>query len=475
MSKSYINMGIKVKNIYDLYAIDLDISEIKTNSKDILKGDAFVCVKGNTDRHKYINDAISNGAKFLVVSKGKYCIPYIKVKNTNKELIKFLNFFYDRASLVDLIVTTGTDGKTTTAEILRYMIGTDTCGYIGTNGIKGEFINTSSDNTTPSPCISYKYLDAFYNEGLKYASVELSSEGILAKRLEGLKYKVCIFTNFKSDHLNVHKTLSNYLKCKRSAFRNVRNDGFSILNMDDLEYKKFRKSSKGVSLSYGMNKRSTLRIVDYKLYDDKTVVKYRYKKEYFTVVSQLLGKFNVYNLSASILTLFALGYTKNDIIKRVYNIKRPAGRCEVMNYCTDYKIVLDYAHTENAIREILTFLNEIKKGRIITVSGSAGGRDKEKRPKMGKVLQTLSDYVVYTMDDPRFENPALIAREMIYKEKDNYTYIEDRKKAITYALNIAKKDDIVAILGKGRDNYMAIKDKKVLYSDVFVLDDYFKK
>ena len=463
-----------MKNIYDLYSVDLFIKDIKTNSKDVLPSDIFVCVKGQTDRHLYIDEAIKKGAKFLVVSKGKYDIPYVKVKNTRKELLNILNYFYDKAKLMDLIVTVGTDGKSTTSLIIRDMLEKDNCGYIGTNGIKGYFLNKESSNTTLPIEQTYKYLDMFYKENLKYASCELSSEGILTKRMENLKFKVCIFTNFKSDHLDVHKTQENYLKCKRRAFHNIRNDGFAILNMDDPMYKKFRVSSKGVKLSYGFNKRSTLRIVSYKLLSDKTIVCYRYKKKKFTVISPLLGLFNVYNLSAAILTLLALGYSISDVIRRTSFIKIPAGRCEFLNYSSDFKILLDYAHTENAIKEVLTFLNQIKKGRIITVSGSAGKRDKEKRPKMGRVLQTLSDYVVYTMDDPRFESPSLIASEMIYKEKDNYTYIEDRKKAITYALDLAKKDDIVAILGKGRDNYMAIKDKKVLYSDIFVLDDYFK-
>ena len=409
-----------------------------------------------------------------MVSKGKYDIPYVKVKNTRKELLNLLNYFYDKAKLMDLIVTVGTDGKTTTSMIIRDMLGVDNCGYIGTNGIKGYFLNKQGSNTTLPIEKFYKYLDIFYKENLKYASCELSSEGILTKRMEDFKFKVCIFTNFKSDHLDVHKTRKNYLKCKRCAFNNIRSDGFAILNMDDPMYKKFRVSSKGVKLSYGFNKRSTLRVVSYKLLSDKTVICYRYKKKKFTVLSPLLGVFNIYNLSAAILTLLSLGYSENDVIKRVSNIKIPLGRCEFLNYNSDFKVFLDYAHTPNAIKEVLTFLNQIKKGRIITVSGSAGNRDKEKRPKMGRVLQTLSDYVVYTMDDPRFEKPVDIAREMIYKEKNNYTYIENRKKAITYALDLARKDDIVAILGKGRDNYMAIKDKKVFYSDIFVLDDYFK-
>ena len=464
-----------MKNLFDLYCIDIMVNDIKTNSLEVKPKDLFVCIKGvNIDRHNFIDNAINNGASFLIVSKGKYNIPYIKVKNTSKELLTVSNYLYPNARNMDLIAVTGTDGKTTVASIISNMLGKDTCGYIGTNGILGKYVRTSCNNTTPPVEITYKYLDKFYNEGLKYASIEASSEGMLYKRLAGLKFKRAILTNFTEDHLNVHKTKDNYLKCKRKVFLNLDKDGIAILNRDDPNYKKFSTSCKTKIITYGKNKYSTLRILDYKLENNSTKIVYLYEKSKFVINSPLLGEFNVYNVSAAILCLLSLGYNLSEIRKKVLNIKIPLGRCEFLDYRTDYKILLDYAHTENGVKNILTFLNSIKKGRIITVMGSAGGREKEKREKMGKYAQKLSDIVIYTMDDPRYEKVSDIVNDLIDDSKKNYVVEENRENAIIKALNMASKDDIVAILGKGRDNYMAIEDKKILYSDIFVLDKYFK-
>lgn len=465
-----------MKNLFDLYFIDVKVKDIKTNSKEVSKEDAFICIKGvNVDRHEYISEAIKNGASFIVVSKGKnYKVPYIKVKNPNKELSILTDYIYDDAKKINLIAVTGTDGKTTTASIIKDMLK-DECGYIGTNGVIGKNYKATCDNTTPPLEKTYKYLDIFYKEGLTYAAIEASSEGMMHKRLGKLKFKRAIFTNFTEDHLNVHKTLENYLKCKRKVFKQISKDGIAILNKDDEYYKKFKASCRCKTLSYGKSKYSRLRILSFKEYSNKTEIKYRYKGKVFEINSPLLGEFNVYNLSAAILTLLSMGYKVSTIRKKVYNIKVPFGRCEFLDYKTPYKIVIDYAHTTNGIKNILTYLNKIKRGKIITVSGSAGGREKEKRKWMGKALQELSDIVIYTEDDPRYEKPGEIINDLIDKSKTNYITIINREKAILKALSLAKNNDIVAILGKGRDNYMAIKDKKVFYSDIHVLDKYFNK
>ena len=465
-----------MKNLFDLYFIDVKVKDIKTNSKEVSKEDVFICIKGvSVDRHEYISEAIKNGASFIVVSKGKnYKVPYIKVKNPNKELIILTDYIYDDAKKINLIAVTGTDGKTTTASIIKDMLK-DECGYIGTNGVIGKNYKATCDNTTPPLEKTYKYLDIFYKEGLTYAAIEASSEGMMHKRLGKLEFKRAIFTNFTEDHLNVHKTLENYLKCKRKVFKQISKDGIAILNKDDEYYKKFKASCRCKTLSYGKSKYSRLRILSFKEYSNKTEIKYRYKGKVFEINSPLLGEFNVYNLSAAILTLLSMGYKVSTIRKKVYNIKVPFGRCEFLDYKTPYKIVIDYAHTTNGIKNILTYLNKIKRGKIITVSGSAGGREKEKRKWMGKALQELSDIVIYTEDDPRYEKPGEIINDLIDKSKTNYITIINREKAILKALSLAKNNDIVAILGKGRDNYMAIKDKKVFYSDIHVLDKYFNK
>lgn len=466
-----------MKNLFDLYCVDKMVQDIKTNSKEVGLNDLFACIKGlNIDRHDYIDEAISNGASFLVVSKGKgYKVPYVKVKDVSKEMINVSKYLYSDAKKINLIAVTGTDGKTTTASIIKDMLGQDLCGYIGTNGITGKYLKASSNNTTPGIEVLYKYLNKFYEEGLKYASIEASSEGMLHKRMESLNFKIAILTNFTEDHLNVHKTRENYLKCKRKVFSKLDKDGVAILNKDDPFYYKFRRVCKTKVITYGKNKYSTLRIINYEEKNKTTKITYLYNKKKYYIESPLVGEFNVYNLSAAVCALISLGYDLKEIRKKVLNIKVPSGRCEFLEYKTNYKILIDYAHTENGIKSILTYLQSIKKKRIITVVGSAGGREKEKRANMGKYAQCLSDIVIYTMDDPRYENVLDIINDLIYRKKKNYIIEPNRSLAIKKALDMSEENDIVAILGKGRDNYMAINDQKIFYSDVLVLDEYFKK
>lgn len=463
-----------MKNLYNLYKKNINIKDVKTNSKEITNNDLFACIKGvEEDRHKYIDEAISNGASLLIVSKqGNYNIPFVKVKNVEKELVRVLKYVYNDYSKINLIGVTGTDGKTTTATIIKYLL--DDCSYIGTNGIISKSINEDLNNTTPSIEKTYYYLDKLAKDKTKYVSIEASSEGLLHKRLNGLLFKRAIITNITEDHLNVHKTIENYINCKKLLFKQLDKDGVAILNRDDKYYNKF-KSIKRKKYTYGFNRYSTLRIIDYKLNSDSTIIKYKYNKKYYVIKSPLLGLFNIYNISAAILTMLSLNYSFDYINKKIKNIKTIKGRVEFLNYNTNYKIVIDYAHTENGIKEILTYLNSIKKGRIITVTGAAGGREKENRKKKGIVLQSLSDLVIYTMDDPRYEKVSDIINMMIDNNRANYVIEEKREVAISKALSMAGKDDIVAILGKGRDTYMAIEDKKVYYSDIDVINKYFEK
>ena len=206
----------------------------------------------------------------------------------------------------------------------------------------------------------------------------------------------------------------------------------------------------------------------------ETNITIKYNGMNYNFLSPLLGEFNTYNLCAAILALIALGYGIEDIIKRVSNIEAPHGRVEFLNYGQNYEIVLDYAHTPDAFSKLYKLLNEIKKGRIITVTGSAGGREKEKRGPMGKLVLDESDYVIFTMDDPRYEDVKDIISDLVSEsDKTNYEIIVNRKEAIYRAFDMANKGDIVLIAGKGIDNYMAIEDKYLPYSDLEVVEEYF--
>ena len=468
-----------MKKLSDLYKgyPDIYINDIKINSKEVEKGDIFVCIKGaTTDRHDYVKDAIANGAVAIVASKElDVNIPVIYVKDTNKEFYKLAAFFYDNPQdKLELISVTGTNGKTTTARIIQDLIGKDKCGYIGTNGIIYNGYSRTSKNTTPDADKLYKYFSKFSKANCKYASMEVSSEALFYGRTQNLKFKVAIFTNITEDHLNTHKTIRNYVACKQRLFTQVSDDGFSILNIDDKYFESTYKKAKGTILTYG-KKKSTLQIKEIKEYLHKTTITFKYKNRLHTVNSPLLGEFNAYNLCAAILTLLALNFDLQTIIKNIKNIEVPKGRVEFLDFGQDFKILLDYAHTTDAFDKLYNLLYKVKKKkRIITVTGSAGGREHEKRKEMGKLILEKSDYVIFTMDDPRNEDVNEIIDELISDSKNiNYERVIDRKKAIYKAFELAGKNDIVLIAGKGNDNYMAIGNKYLPYNDTKTIKQYF--
>ncbi len=459
----------KLSELYKGYP-EIMIKDIKINSKEVTNSDLFVCIKGvTTDRHDFVLEAVKNGATAIVASKKiDVDVPVIYVKDTNKELIKLSKRFYDYDDNLELIGVTGTNGKTTTALIIKDLIG-ESCGYIGTNGLIGNKVVEDIKNTTPDCDRLYKYFDILNKDSCKYISMETSSESFYRKRLKGLKFKVGILTNITEDHLNVHKSLKNYIKCKMELFKNVDASGYCILNSDDKYFNEFKKVSKGNILTYG-TKESDLQILDVKEEFSDTKIKFKYNDKVYNTISPLVGMFNVYNLAASILALLSLGFDIEFILNNIDKIKVPKGRLEMLDFGQKYKIILDYAHTTDAFIKVYDFLKKVKLGRIITVTGSAGGREHEKRSGMGKIVLDNSDLVIFTMDDPRYENVDSIIDDLISgTDKKNYVRIIDREKAIEYAIKNASDGDIILIAGKGRDNYMAIEDKYVNYCDYDVI------
>ena len=420
----------KLSELYQGYP-DIPIKDIKINSKEVEKNDIFVCIKGaTTDRHDYVDEAIKNGASAIVASKElNVKVPVVYVNNPNKEFYKLAANLYDNPQdKLELISITGTNGKTTTARIIQDIIGKDKCGYIGTNGIINKNINQPIKNTTPDADKLYKYFDLFVKDECKYTTMEVSSEALFYGRVQNLKYKVAIFTNITEDHLNTHKTIRNYVACKQRLFTQVKDDGFSILNTDDKYYDSTYKKAKGKILTYG-KKKATLQIKEIKEYLHKTTITFKYKNKLHTINSPLLGEFNAYNLCAAILALLALNYDLKEIEKNIKNIEVPKGRVEFLDFGQNYKILLDYAHTTDAFEKLYNLLDKVKKKkRIITVTGSAGGREHEKRKEMGKLILEKSDYVFFTMDDPRNEDVNEIIDELVSDTNSiNYERVIDRK------------------------------------------------
>lgn len=451
------------------------IMNIKTNSKYVKKNDIFIAIHDELeDRHKYIKDI--KHAKAIIIDKDikeKINIPLIKVSDTNDTLFDIYNRYYDRPlTNLNLISVTGTDGKTTTSMIIKELLNNYiNTAYLGTNGFHYKEKELKTRNTTVPIDIFLKYAKTLEDEDINNLVMEASSEGLLHNRCKNLKFKRAIITNVTGDHLNIHKDFNNYLNSKLKLFDLLEQDGISIVNIDDISYEYIKDKDIDI-LTYG-TKNSDYQIKDIEELEDKTIFILITNGKEYKITSPLLGRFNAYNLTAAIACLNSLGIEIDDLLKYIPNLSKISGRVNILYTKKCAKIILDYAHTLNATKEILTYANKIKKGKIITVVGSAGGRETEKRKDIGITVTNLSDEVIFTMDDPRYEKVEDINNELTQDvKKNNYIFITNRKKAIKYAIDIAKKDDLILILGKGTDNYMAIKNKYKKYNDLKTIKKY---
>ena len=459
---------MKIKKLIDT-DFDIEIKGIIDDSRLVKDGYIFVATKGfNVDHFDHIKDAIDNGCVFLVTDREiDFSFPHIVVDNIDKvykELcLKFYNINLDDFYFIGI---TGTDGKTTTATIVSRLM--DNCAYIGTNGltIKGKTISTS--NTTP--CISELYSDLkrIKDAGINTVVMEVSSEALLHNRVDNIKFDIVGFTNITGDHLNVHGNFENYVKCKMKLLDLVKEDSYVVANHDDVNL----QNIKCKKICY-FGKDNVNYTIDDIFYNNDTVnIKLKHDDTEYSIISPLKGEYNVYNVVMAFIISLLYGVDSSKLIRKIKELEPINGRCELLDFGQDYTIVLDYAHTINGIRNILDTFKNYK--RIITVTGCAGGREHEKRPVIGDIVMSKSDIAIFTMDDPRWENVDSIIDDMVEDKKD-YIRIVDRKKAINYALSIADSESVVLILGKGRDNYMAIGDKKEKYSDYETIKRYFQK
>lgn len=462
-----------MKKLNELYNCnyDTEIKGIKINSKEIESGDLFVCTMGvKVDRHDFINEAIQKGAAAIVVSKNikENRVPVIKVEDTNKELPIVCSKFYNNPERkLTILGVTGTDGKTSVATITQTLLGNDTCGYIGTNGRSCQAFNKEINNTTPDSDKLFMYFRDFLDAGCDKVVMEASSESFFRKRLETITYDAAAITNITREHLNIHGSFENYIDCKCQLFRQVKKDGFCILNKDDEHYETVRKSCNGKVLTYGKDKDNDMYIKSFKIKPHNTEVTLIYKEKEYNFISPLLGDFNVYNLCAGLLLALTQGKTMEDLIPNVKKIK-VSGRLELIDKGQDFYVMVDYAHTPNGISNLLNFVHTLDINRSIVVIGSAGERDYLKRPIMGKTVCDNASYAIFTYEDPRSEEPIDIINMLIKDIKEdhnNYEIVVDRAKAIKKAINIAHKKDMVLILGKGNETYQKLKDRTIYFND----------
>jgi UDP-N-acetylmuramoyl-L-alanyl-D-glutamate--2,6-diaminopimelate ligase len=463
-----------MKKLSELIPCDYDtlIASIEEDSRVRTDNYLFCCIKGFTvDGHKYVNQAIDNGAVAILSEEElDVNVPIIKVEDTNKAMIEVLSRFFNEVDKkMKLIGVTGTDGKTTTTSIIYQLINSmSKCGYIGTNGVECAGYSKETHLTTPLPKDMFESLDNFYKNGCKYVAMEVSSEGLRAKRLDSMTFDVAIFTNLTKDHINNHGTYENYRECKGKLFTMIKDGGYAIINSDDENANYFKEQSTGKIITYGIENNADFRAKNIIISPKRLIFKLETPVGEFNIESPLSGRYNVYNITSAIVSLYALGFDISKCIEHIEELKPIKGRANIINYNNKFNVIIDYAHTANALKNILEYARVITDGSIITVTGSAGGRDKVKRPEMGKIVTSLSDYVIFTMDDPRREDPNDIIDDLVsLLDADVYNYerIVDRQKAIKRALSIARDGDVVLIAGRGNDTFMPVGDEFIRCND----------
>lgn len=462
-------------NINKLFNTDLDftIEGIVDDSRDVKENYLFVATKGfNVDHFDYIDKAIENGAVAVVADREVECnVPVFYVENINNYFVKLCRDFN---GVVDgdfnYIGITGTDGKTTSTSIIHQIMSlSKKSALIGTNGMFIEEEHFGTNNTTP--CISelYNVLGVAKKHNCKQIVMEVSSEALLHNRVDGINYSIVGFTNITEDHLNIHGNIENYIASKLKLIDYLSDDGVVVYNGDDVNLCQINYDNK---YSYGVNSDCDFTISDIVENSKNVRFKIAYNNVVYEIESPLVGLYNVYNVTLAFAICLLSGLTSDFIIDAIKNLKPILGRRESLDFGQEYEIILDYAHTFNGIKNILDSVKDYKK--IITVTGAAGGREKEKRSKIGKIVLEKSDIVIFTMDDPRYESVDSIINDLAGDTTKDYFRIKDRVEAIHFAFSIADKDSVVLILGKGRDNYMAVEDKKLPYCDYEVIKDYFK-
>ena len=462
----------KLNELYPEVDSSALVKSIKINSKEIEKDDLFICTMGVTaDRHDFIDDAIEKGASAIIVSKdvGKKNVPVIKVPNTNRELPFLCQKFYDYPDkALKMIGVTGTDGKTSVTSIIQCLIGSDLCGYIGTNGRSCAKFTGDNPNTTPDADKLYAYLKEFVDYGCKYAATEASSEAFFRGRLQSMEYDISVYTNITSEHLNIHGSFENYMESKLMLFKQTKSDGFCILNKDDQYFERVKESCNGKILTYGKDSDCDLQIVDFTVSPNKTDIIFKYKDKEYNIISPVLGDFNVYNLAGAMLACLALDFSIEKLIEKLDTLK-VSGRLEMLNTNDDFYVMVDYAHTPNGILKLLNFVHTLDINRSIVVIGQAGERDYLKRPQVGEVVIKNCTHAIFTSEDPRSEDPYDICQDMIKTIKDsydNYEIVVDRREAIEKAINMAGEKDMVLILGKGSETYMKLKNETIYFNDI---------
>ena len=449
---------------------NVDVKNLTQNSKKIAKDMLFFCIDGTkTDGNLYIDEAIKNGAVAIVTSKKTSIpIPQILVNDVRFAMpIISANFYNNPQKKLNIVAITGTNGKTSCTYLIKNMLEFfgKQVGVIGTNGVFICGKKLSAHLTTPDAIELFEIFSQMVKKKVKYCIMEASAHAIYLHKLCGIKFKIKALTNVKSDHLDFFKTKQNYQKVKQSFFDS---GSTNIVNIDDVVGKKIAQNNKKC-ITFG-KKNANFCFFDVKLGLGKTNFKLKFRGNVFCVSSNLTGLFNVYNLALCIAVVHQLKFNLKKIISFVPKIKNLDGRLDMVDYKQNFAIIVDYAHTTDSLKNLLTTITTVSKNKNVIVIGCPGERDTTKRFDMGKLAGEFCKWVIFTADNPASENAKRIMHEMFVGASQTKTkcfLIENRQKAIKKAIKIAKnnKNTNVLVVGKGIEDYQIEGGRFKKYSD----------
>jgi len=481
MKLSELLKNIKPKDIVG--DVEIEITGVNIDSRKIEDGHLFIAMKGTqVDGHKFVPKAIELGAKAILCEdmpeEKNEGVTYVQVESTEETVGKVATLFYgDPSRHLKLVGVTGTNGKTTIATLLYNMFRkfghkagllSTVCNYIEDKAVP-------ADHTTPDPIELNKLLSEMVKAGCEYAFMECSSHAIHQKRIGGLKFAGGIFTNLTRDHLDYHKTFENYRDAKKMFFDDLEKDAFAITNADDKNGMIMVQNTKADIKTYSVRQMADFRAKILECHFEGMYLEINGKE----VGVQFIGKFNVSNLLAVYGAAVMLGKNPEDVLVVLSTLTSVNGRLQPVHSPLGYTAIVDYAHTPDALENVLNAIHEVLdgKGHVITVCGAGGNRDKGKRPLMAQEAVKQSDKVIITSDNPRFEEPQDIINDMLAgldnKQMQKVVSIVDRKEAIRTACMIAQKCDVILVAGKGHEDYQEIKGVKHHFDDKEILKEIF--
>ncbi len=472
------------KEMYSDELDGIDISGIAYDSRKVSDGNVFVCIKGyETDGHRFTASAVQNGAAVIVAEdKIDVDVPVVYVRDSRKTIAELACTFYGNpAKKLGLVGITGTNGKTTITYLVKSILEAagKRVGVIGTNqNIIGDkvLLTKSTTPTTPNALeLQQLFTEMVYN-GADYVVMEVSSHALELERVYGCEFAVGVFTNLTQDHLDFHKTMENYLNAKAKLF-GISKKG--VVNFDDEGGKRIAAKGECADImKVGLEDGCDLRAANIRFSSRGAEFDMIYKGERYAAKIQIPGRFSVYNAICAAGAALQLGIDIGTVTEGLAKATGVLGRVEVVPTDTDYTVIIDYAHTPDGLENIINCVKGFAEGRTITLFGCGGDRDNTKRSVMGEIAGRLSDYSIITSDNPRTEDPELIVREIeegMKRTDGKYTLITDRREAIGYALDIAKKGDVIILAGKGQETYQIIGKEKFDFDERLEVYKHLKK